>query len=42
LADAPRSGKPPTYGAARRTKLLALLETPPPRASGVPAVPNDV
>jgi transposase len=31
LADAPRSGKPPTYGAALRTKLLALLETPPPR-----------
>jgi transposase len=31
LADAPRSGKPKTYGPDLRTKLLALLETPPPK-----------
>ena len=31
LADAPRSGKPPIYGPALRTKLLATLETPPPK-----------
>jgi transposase len=31
LADAPRSGKPKTYGSNLRTKLLALIETPPPR-----------
>lgn len=31
LDDAPRSGKPKTYGPDLRTKLLALLETPPPR-----------
>ena len=29
LADAPRSGKPPTY-TGLRTKVLAMLETPPP------------
>jgi len=31
LADAPRSGKPPTYGAALRTELVATLATPPPK-----------
>ena len=31
LADAPRSGKPKTYGPNLRTKLLALIETPPPK-----------
>ena len=31
LTDAPRSGKPPIYGPALRTKLLAMLETPPPK-----------
>jgi transposase len=31
LADAPRSGKPKTYGADLRTKLLAIIETPPPK-----------
>ena len=31
LADAPRSGKPKAYGPDLRTKLLALIETPPPR-----------
>jgi transposase len=31
LADAPRSGKPKTYGPDLRARLLALLETPPPR-----------
>ena len=31
LADAPRSGKPKTYGPDLRTKLLALIETPPPK-----------
>jgi transposase len=31
LADAPRSGKPPIYGPALRTQLLATLETPPPK-----------
>jgi transposase len=31
LADAPRSGKPTIHGAALRTKLLAMLETPPPK-----------
>ncbi len=30
LADLPRSGKPPRYGAAFRDRVLALLETPPP------------
>ena len=31
LADAPRSGKPKTYGPDLRTKLLAVIETPPPK-----------
>lgn len=31
LADAPRSGKPKTYGADLRTRVLALLESPPPK-----------
>jgi transposase len=31
LADARRSGKPTTHGAALRAKLLAMLETPPPK-----------
>ena len=31
LADAPRSRKAPTAGAALRAKLLAMLETPPPK-----------
>ena len=31
LADAPRSGKPKIYGPNLRTKLLALIETPPPK-----------
>ena len=31
LADAPRSGKPTIHGAALRTKLLAMLETLPPK-----------
>jgi len=31
LADAARSGKPPIYGPALRTKVLAMLETPPPK-----------
>jgi transposase len=30
LQDGPRSGKPPTYGAAFRERVLALLEQPPP------------
>jgi len=30
LRDGPRSGKPPTYGAAFRDRVLALLEQPPP------------
>ena len=31
LADAPRSGKPKTYAPDLRTKLLAVIETPPPK-----------
>ena len=31
LSDAPRSGKPKTYGPDLRTKLLAVIETPPPK-----------
>ena len=31
LADAPRSGKPKTYGPDLRTKVLAVIETPPPK-----------
>lgn len=31
LHDRPRSGKPPTYDAAFRERVLALLETPPPQ-----------
>src|SRR5487761_1510887 len=30
LRDGPRSGKPPTYDAAFRNRVLALLEQPPP------------
>jgi homeodomain-containing protein len=30
LADAPRTGKPKTYGAAAGRRLLALLDRPPP------------
>jgi transposase len=30
LADAPRSGKPPTYGSGLRARVLATLETSPP------------
>jgi len=30
LRDDPRSGKPPTYGAEFRNRVLALLEQPPP------------
>lgn len=35
LADAPRSGKPRIYGPDVRTKMLALLETPPPKGQAV-------
>lgn len=31
LRDRPRSGRPPEYGAPFRNRVLALLETPPPR-----------
>jgi transposase len=31
LKDAPRSGKPKIYGPELRTRVLALLETPPPK-----------
>lgn len=31
LADKPRSGKPPTYGAATDKRILALLNEPPPK-----------
>src|ERR1700733_7494947 len=31
LADAPRPGKPKTYGPDLRTRLLALIETAPPK-----------
>src|SRR5215831_3543530 len=31
LVDAPRSGKPKTYSPDLRTKLLAVIETPPPK-----------
>ena len=31
LCDRPRSGKPPRYGIAFRAKVLALLETAPPK-----------
>jgi transposase len=34
LKDRPRSGKPKTYGAAFRTRVLELLETPPPAGYG--------
>ena len=33
LADAPRSGKPRTYGAEADRRILARLDRPPPRAS---------
>src|SRR5664279_1974029 len=34
LRDQPRSGKPPTYDAAFRDRVLALLEQPPPAGLG--------
>jgi transposase len=34
LRDRPRSGKPPTYDAAFRDRVLALLEQPPPAGLG--------
>ena len=35
LADLPRSGKPPTYTAEFRNKVLATLEIPPPLGQAV-------
>jgi transposase len=35
LADRPRSGKPQRYGADSRKKVLAVLETPPPKGQAV-------
>ena len=34
LADAPRSGKPRTYGAHAGRRILALLDRPPPAGFG--------
>ena len=34
LADAPRSGKPKTYGESTDRRILALLDQPPPRGFG--------